>query len=148
MTDARCWKIFHGLTEQLLAVYPGTPTADVLAAVRELFGFRETAPLRFRNVDGLPVAVSSHLPDNVALHVSVEAGFPLPPASSNPTGTVRRASAEPGADSAVYASSRCATPAFGVLSCQSTIGARMGPAGVCDHKTQSLWEPMVQLTFR
>lgn len=89
MVEARCWKVYHGTTEQLLAVYPGTSTADALSAVRELFGFGDAAPLRFRNADGIPVALSSQLPDKVSLHVAVEAGAPQPPTGSAPTAAGR-----------------------------------------------------------
>ena len=90
---ARCWRIYSGTTEQLLTVYTGTPTADVVAAVRELFGFSDRVPLRFRGAHGVPVALSSHLPDKVCLHVAVEAGLMRPPPRANLTGATTNGSA-------------------------------------------------------
>lgn len=107
MVQARCWKMHHGTTEQLLAVYPGTPTLDVLPAVRELFGFSETAPLRFRTEDGIPVALSSHLPDGVSLRVAVESGSPQQPAGTAATSTPASAGGPPPSDYAGGVSPRC-----------------------------------------
>lgn len=107
MVQARCWKMHHGTTEQLLAVYPGTPIVDVLPAVRELFGFSETAPLRFRTEDGIPVALSSHLPDGVSLRVAVESGSLQQPAGTAATSTPASAGGPAPSDYAGGVSPRC-----------------------------------------
>lgn len=58
-----------------VAFFSGTPLEDFLSGTADALGVARDAPLRFRDADGDIVLVSSHMPDGLTLHVSIESGF-------------------------------------------------------------------------
>ena len=73
---SRTLVLYYNGDSQKLKFFASTPREEFLNGIREVLGVAKDAPLRFRDGDGDIVILSSAMPDDTTLHVSVESGFP------------------------------------------------------------------------
>ena len=69
--DEKAFCLFYRAQEQKIIVYPGTPQNDILSTIRVVLKIPMEKEFEVLNKDGIPVVVSSHLPNNVKLFIQI-----------------------------------------------------------------------------
>ena len=67
----RVWTIYRDDIEQRVAVYTGTSYDEIIILIKQLFKINENQNLLFLDEDGIPIVISSAIPNNTKIYLQI-----------------------------------------------------------------------------
>ena len=66
---------YYDMSCQNLVVYPGTPSEEIKNTIRDILNIPEKSKLEYLDGDGIPIVISSALPDQIKIYVKIKKSF-------------------------------------------------------------------------
>jgi len=74
-SSKKVFNFYYDLYCQKLIVYEGTPANEIMATIRDLLQIPSEAKLEFSDEEGIPIVISSALPNDIKIHIKIKKTF-------------------------------------------------------------------------
>ena len=73
--QGKTFYFYYDMSCQNLVVYPGTPSEEIKNTIRDILNIPEKSKLEYLDGNGIPIVISSALPDQIRIYVKIKKSF-------------------------------------------------------------------------
>ena len=73
--QGKTFYFYYDMSCQNLVVYPGTPSEEIKNTIRDILNIPEKSNLEYLDGNGIPIVISSALPDQIRIYVKIKKSF-------------------------------------------------------------------------
>jgi len=73
--DKKTFLLYYDMCCQKVIIYTGTPRKEIIEVIYELFRIDQKQKINILDEEGVPVVLSSYLPNNVKLYIQIQKTF-------------------------------------------------------------------------